>query len=135
MATKIVQFRYYGKNNPNQNNNFPVVTDFNKELCYDFSKYLNKQKIIINTIPGTNIYINYLSNNPWNNGAPYTIGQTGILEIFTKNSIDNNDKKNLLELSNLKLDNSSKKILDELTYGYFIITIIYQEDSLEEKEV
>lgn len=135
MAIKIVQFRYYGKNNPDQNNSFPVVTDFNKELCYDFSKYLNKQKIIINTIPGTNIYMNYLSKNPWNNGVSYTIGQTGILEIFTKNNIDDNDTKNLLELSNLKLDNSSKKILDELTYGYFIITIIYQEDSLEEKEV
>lgn len=134
MAIKLVQFRYYGKNNPNQNN-FPIITDLDKELCYDFSKYLNKQKIIINTIPGVNIYMNYLDINPWNNGAPYTIGQTGILEISTKNSTNNNNNNNLLELSNLKLDSSSKKIIDESIYGHFIITIIYQEDSIEEEEV
>lgn len=130
MALKITQFRYYGKNNSNQNN-FPIITNFDQELCYDFSKYTNQQRIIINTIPGAKVYINYLGATPWNNGVPFTIGQSGILEIFTKN----NDNNNLLKLSNLKLDNSSKQIIDNLDYGHFIITIIYQEESTGEEEV
>ena len=139
MVLKIAQFRYYGKNNLKQDN-FPVDIGEKEELCYNFSNYPYKQKIIIHTIPGTNVFLNYLDIQPWNEGSPFTIGQSGILEIFTKNNLTDNEKNqqiyenNSLKLTSLKLDNISKKIIDNLNNGYFIITIIYY-DTEEEKEV
>lgn len=134
MVLKLVQFRYYGKNNLNQNN-YPQIDINQEELEYDFSLYANKQKITIHTIPGTNIYLNHLNNRTsWNNGAPIVIGQSGILEIaIQKNLTDDEDEEtyyinNALNLSSIKLDKNSKKIIDNFNNGYFIITIFYYDD-------
>lgn len=137
MILKVAQFRYYGQNNPNQNN-FPAVSHLNQELKYDFSLYPNIQRILIHTLPGTNIYINLLNNaTPWNNGAPFIVGQSGVLDIAVNNNLtddDDNNKiqTNSLKCSNLQLDNISKEIIDNLEDGYFIITIIYYDN--EDKE-
>lgn len=116
MVSKIAQFRYYGKDNDEN------------ELVYNFSLYPNKQKLLIHTIPGTNLYIKSDSNSLWNYGAPFVVGKTGILEI----SVNETDSASALDLYDLTLARASKRIIDNSQNGYFILTLIYSEEEQEE---
>lgn len=144
MAMRLVQFRYYGINHPNQENNFPrVVEREGKERlvlwpeAYTFEKYGNINYIKIQTVPGTRIYLN---RSLWNGGSPFVVGSTGILEISVRKRVTEAEKQdpgfdNSLMVSGFALDAQSKETINTLEDGYLIITIAYEVEDQSTKNV
>lgn len=141
MALKMVQFRYYGEKNPIQDN-FPPISiiedQSNRKVLwpkpYTFEKYKGIQKIIFQTIPGIRIYINRAL---WNNGQPFIIGKTGVLEINVRQNLTKEEQANVLfdnsiKITGLELDEDSKTTINTLEDGYLIITIVYTGEEGEE---
>lgn len=132
---KMVQFRYYGENNPIQNN-FPPIkireTDGYKEIPWltpdAWKNYGEPSYIKIQTLPGTKIYFN---NSYFNGGSPIIIGKTGILELSKRKQITENEQNDLNFNIDLKyygfiIDEMSRRTIDTIKDGYLIVTIIYE---------
>lgn len=105
--TELVQFRYYGKNNPK---NYPLDLFDNNSSNTMLVKYSPILQISIQTIPGTKIYFN-------GSTEPFFIEQTGNLDL------DLTDKE--MTFSGLSIDETSLDTITNLPNGYFIMTIVY----------
>lgn len=128
---RVVQYRYYGEKNPIQDNFPPVNIDKNQNRTilwpqpFSFEKYKGMQRIIIQTIPGTRIYMN---SSKLNNGSNIIIGKTGIFDSANKDNLiktSSNFSNYLPNYDGFELDESSKQIINSLENGYLIITILY----------
>lgn len=112
--TKITQFRYYAKNNPN---NYPFNTW--EHYCSDssFKSYRPIQSFGIQTLPGTRIYLNQSSN-------PIIIGATGIFEIDCRNTT--------AILNSFRIEQSSMETIEQLDNGYLVIDLVYGKEEDDE---
>ena len=104
--TELVQFRYYGRNNPK---NYPLDLFDNNSSNTMLVKYSPIQ-INIQTLPGTKIYFN-------GSKEPFFIEQTGNLNLDLTNKE--------MTFSGLSLDETSLNTITNLPNGYFIMTIVY----------
>ena len=112
MAKHIMQFRYYGENNIEKENNQPDT--ITKQLLNSgeiFSKYLPFTQLGIQTLPGTRFYLND------NIEGPIIIGSTGIYEL---------ELEGISKITNLSFDMKSLELIDSSNSAYLIIDIIYE---------
>lgn len=107
---RIVQFRYYDDDNPN---NFPAEGTYSF-FCTDasFSRYKPIHQFGIQTLPGTKIYLNQSYN-------PIVIGSTGIFEIDCDNTT--------ATLNSFRVEEASMTTIKNNPNGYLIIDIVYGE--------
>ncbi len=106
--TELVQFRYYGKDNPK---NYPLDLFTNASSNTMLIKYSPILQVKIQTIPGTKIYFN-------GSTEPFFIEQTGNLDL----DLVNKD----MTFSGLSIDETSLDTITNLPNGHFIMTIVYQ---------
>lgn len=111
MARKVVQVRYYGEKN--ENNQPAGLSSVQMRSGSAFSKYMPVKQLGIQTLPGTKFYLN---------GAiePIIIGNTGIYEL---------NVENLTEITSLNFDYTSLKLINESpSTAYIIVDMLYEAD-------
>lgn len=107
--TKIYQFRFYAEGNPNNN---PTWSWRKYCLADTFKSYSPIISLGIQTLPGTKIYLN-------NSIQPIIIGNSGIFELDVRNTS--------ASISNIRIDQESMETIKNMTNGYIIIDIVYEE--------
>lgn len=124
MARKIVQYRYYGDNSGDEDDNKNEPKNINKENMYASGSkniFINDEKIQedgmithlgIQGLPGTKVYIN-------ENKAPIIIGGTGVFEL---------DLTDYSFIYRLQIDNQSAELIEQNENGYLIIDAIYDTE-------
>lgn len=111
MAKHIMQFRYYGDN---QSNNQPSEDTNLKNHLQDgtvFAKYLPFTQLGIQSLPGIRFYLND------NIEGPIILGSTGIYEL---------ELEGISKISSLKFDSRSLDLIEKNPNGYLIIDVIYE---------
>lgn len=109
MVKKIKQFRFYDQGNA-KNTNEKIFFTSN----VDFNRYMPIIHLGIQTLPGTQVYINS------NMDAPVIIGATGIYELNLEGTTG--------LISGFKVDTTSMDIIEATPTGYIIIDIIYEAE-------
>lgn len=110
MAKRVMQFRYYDQTNANKNtpNKMTANTLINGHI---FQKYLPIYHLGIQTMPGTQFYLNYGSN-------PIMVGSTGIYEL---------DLEGLTEITSLKFTKDSITTITNTPGAYLIVDLVYED--------
>lgn len=111
---KMIQFRYYGENNPN--NAYPKENAKTwQSFCADlsFRSYAPIHQFGIQTLPGTRIYINQ-------SNYPVIIGGTGIFEIDCD--------KTTAAISSFRVEQESMEAINNNDHGYLVIDLIYGKE-------
>lgn len=118
MAKQIKQFRYYNDGFYNETNNQPkklpqgdLVTLEHFQNGSVFQGYYPIVQLGIQSLPGTKFYLN-------DSIDPIMIGQTGVFEL---------DLSNNTEITSLKFDIASLKLIKANSGAYLIIDIIYDD--------
>ena len=106
MANKIIQYRYYSDENPN---NYPVNSVY-KDYVQGviFAQTMPILQLGIQTIPGAKFRLN--------TGDPIIIGSTGIYEL---------DLNNKTEITSLTFDADTMLAIQNLN-AYLIIDVVYE---------
>lgn len=117
MVKKVMQFRYYskndGRNQPNAEGS--EITLSNLQSGGIFENYGNIIQLGIQTLPGTKFYLNYGIN-------PIMVGSTGIYEL---------DLEGLSPITKLAFDKKSLDSIEETPNAYLIIDTIYESEEEE----
>ena len=113
MAKHIMQFRYYGDG---QSNNQPISQEDpnlrdSLQKGTVFAKYLPFTQLGIQSLPGTRFYLND------NIEGPVILGSTGIYEL---------ELEGISKISSLKFDSRSLDLINKNPNGYLIIDVIYE---------
>lgn len=106
MAKQIMQFRYYGERN--ENNQPKDISKARLARGSMFNNYLPITQLGIQALPGTKIYLN-------NSITPVLIGSTGIYEL---------DLEGLSTITNMYFDQTSLEAINANPNAYLIIDII-----------
>lgn len=110
MAKHIMQFRYYGEEQANNNQPENLNAEsLNKGTV--FSKYLPFTQIGIQTLPGTRFFLND------NIEGPIIVGSTGIYEL---------ELEGISNISSLKFDSKSLDLIAKNPNAFLIIDVIYE---------
>lgn len=112
MAKHIMQFRYYGRNNVN---NQPK--NINVDGLYSggvFQGYTPFTQLGIQTLPGTRFYL-----NDANHQRPVVIGSTGIYEL---------ELNGTSKINTLSFDRTSLDLINNSQTAYLIIDVIYEDE-------
>lgn len=113
MAKHIMQFRYYGSGN--RNNNQP--TNISIDNLYSgsiFGNYAPFTQLGIQTLPGTRFYLNDADHQ-----RPIVVGSTGIYEL---------ELDGISQITTLSFDRASLQLIDESQTAYLIIDVIYNKE-------
>ena len=109
MAKQVKQFRYYSDNISDIENNSPTNINMSSlESGEIFSGYMPISKIGIQSIPGTEFYLN-------DSTQPIIIGHTGIFEL---------DLSDQIEIIALKFDPRSLQFINNNINAYLIIDMV-----------
>lgn len=117
MAKNIMQFRYYGDNSPEGKNQPSDISSTTLQSGAVFEPYLPIVQLGIQSLPGTQFYVNGDESIP-----PIVIGSTGIYEL---------DLDGLSEITKLSFSKDSLKRINESEAAYLIVDIIYTSNSQE----
>ena len=111
---RMIQFRYYDDNNPNNNSGAFGEKWSWRDYCtsQNFKKYSPILAIGIQTLPGTKIYLNSSIN-------PIIIGYSGIFELNVENTS--------VSINNIRVDQKSMELIRDLPNGYIIIDMVYED--------
>lgn len=112
MAKRVMQFRYYGDKDEVASKNYPKNIKANALINGSaFNKYLPIYNLGIQTLPGTQFYVNGGNNS-------IIVGSTGIYEL---------DLEGLSEITALKFSKESITTIAGADGAYIIIDIIYED--------
>lgn len=116
MAKHVMQVRYYGNTNPNNQpsaltENLSNVTEHPLVTGSIFEKYKPITQLGIQALPGTRIYLN--------NGEEYPIiiGSTGIYEL---------ELEGISNITSLHFDSALINTINSGSNGYLIVDIVYE---------
>lgn len=108
MAKYIMQFRYYGEQNPNNQPDEIKMENLGKKESI-FSDFLPFTQLGIQTLPGTRFYLNN------NEESPIIIGSTGIYEL---------ELEGISEITDLHFDRKSLELINNNPNAYLIIDVV-----------
>lgn len=109
MAKRVKQFRYYSDDISEIENNSPTNINMQSLISGEiFANYMPISKIGIQSIPGTEFYLN-------NSRDPIIIGHTGIFEL---------DLDDEVEIIALKFDARSLQFISNNINAYLIIDMV-----------
>ncbi len=109
MAKHIMQFRYYKKDN--ENNQPEGISKETLKSGDIFTKYLPFTQIGIQALPGTRFYLNSNLENP------IIIGSTGIYEL---------ELEGVSKINSLKFEGKSLDLIESNNNVGLIIDVIYE---------
>lgn len=109
MAKQVKQFRFYSNDLSEIEKNSPTNINMESLVSGDiFASYMPISKIGIQSIPGTEFYLN-------NSNDPIIIGHTGIFEL---------DLSDQIEIIALRFDARSIQFISENINAYLIIDVV-----------
>lgn len=112
MAKRIMQFRYYGSNNSNnQPRDITIENLFSGTI---FGGYAPFTQLGIQTLPGTRFYLNDADHQ-----RPIIVGSTGIYEL---------ELDGISQINTLSFDKPSLELINNSQTAYLIIDVIYNKE-------
>lgn len=108
MARQVKQFRYYGNGHPK---NYPSSISYRNLMTGSiFDPYKNIVQLGIQSLPGTQFYLNSASN-------PVIIGFTGIYELSVSGATT---------ITDLRFEQKSLQAINDVSNAFLIVDIIYE---------